>query len=238
LQKRSNRNQVAPFAVLQCMEPWVRTASRIIKARALLPAVLADWNGKPFNTAAIGRDLDVSRPTAVSYVRSMQEEGLARLLPFYGGGRRPLLVLSQQTPGCWVETIAGKVSKAVPESQFYWWKTGRCRQVDLIAEMKGERIGFNFLDAWIPQRKHWIALEKAQREGVIHRGFLLFQGEGAFITSGGVVVLPIDSFMQELGSWLSDRQPRKEIVDGLRRLNIEDYCRLSPFCLARWTSHR
>ena len=210
------------------MEPWARTVGRIFTARERLPAVLADWNGKPFNTAAIGRDLEISPPTVVSYVRSMQKEGLVRLLPFYGGTRRPLLLLSQRTPGCWIETITGKVSKAVPESQFYWWKTGRCRKVDFIAEMKGERIGFCFLDARIPQRKHWIALEKAEREAVIHRGFLIFQGEGAFITSTGVVVLPIDSFMQEFENWLSDRQPRKEIVDGLRRIRVEDYCRLAP----------
>ena len=102
------------------MEPWVRTVGRILTARERLPAVLADWNGKPFNTAAIGRALDVSRPTVVSYVLSLQKQGLARLLPFFGGGRRPLLLLRQGTPGCWIETIAGKISKAVPDSQFHW----------------------------------------------------------------------------------------------------------------------
>ena len=216
------------------MEPWVRTVGRVLQARTLLPAVLAYWNGKPFNTAAISRELDVSRPTVVSYVRSMQKEGLARLLPFYGGGRRPLLVLSRRTPGLWMESIAGKVSQAVPQSRFFWWKTGRCRQVDFIAEMSGERIGFCFLESGMARRKYWIALEKAARRGVINRGFLLSREDRAFMAARIIVGLPIDSFMRELENWIFCWRSPKEIIDAVHHINMEHFARFARLsCLAR-----
>src|SRR5208283_3546377 len=122
------------------MEKPVCAAYRPCRARSRLPEVLASWSGKTFNTAAFSRQLGVSRPTVVKYVHALERARLVRLLPFYEGRRRPLIFLVSSPRGTRAESIIGRLAQAVPESRFFWWKTGRVRLVDLIIDLGNERI--------------------------------------------------------------------------------------------------
>jgi predicted AAA+ superfamily ATPase len=192
-------------------EKLVCAAYRVCKARARLPRVLASWSGKPFNTAALGRQLGVSRPTVVKYIGALERAGLVRLLPFYGGGRRPLLLLSSSPPGAWAEQLIARLLQIKPESRFFWWKTGRTRVVDLIADVGTEKIGFRFLLSKLPRRRDWLALDIASWRDVIRRGFLLYTGTRDFVVASVIHVLPVNSFMSELEEWILRRQTKPRI---------------------------
>lgn len=200
----------------QCVERWVQTVSRVCRARIRLQAVLAPWSGRTFNTAAISRELGVSRPTVVSYVQGLESEGLVHLLPFYGGTRRPLLIVGSSSRGIWAESIIARISQIAPESRFFWWKTGQTRVIELIADIGTERIGFRFLPSPLPRRRDWLPLDIASRRGVIRRGFLLYAGSQTFVVASVVQVLPLQSFMRDFEDWILHRQSKVRI--NYRRL--------------------
>jgi len=205
-------------------------AYRMCRARARLPEVLAAWSGKTFNTAAISRQLGVSRPTVVAYVSKLERVDLVRLLPFYGGKRRPLLSLCSSPRGGLMESIIGKLCLIVPGSGFFWWKTGRTRQVDLIADVGSERIGFCFPASPLARRRDWLPLDIAARRGVIRRGFLLHTGTRAFVVASAVQALPADSFVREMDEWIFRRQSVRDGREARARINSQ--------CLARGAGHR
>ena len=200
-------------------------AYRACRARSRLPEVLASWSGKTFNTAAISRQLGVSRPTVVKYVNALERAGLVRLLPFYEGRKRPLLVLASSSHGLWTESIVGSLKLIAPESRFFWWKTGRIRLIDLIVDLGTERIGFRLVASPLPGRRDWFPLDIASRRGVINRGFMLHAGRWAAVAARAVQIIPFDSFMPEIEDWIFHRKTVKDGRDARARINSE--------CLAR-----
>jgi hypothetical protein len=123
----------------------------------------------------------------------------------------------------WVEQLISRLLQIKPESRFFWWKTGRTRQVDLIADIGTERIGFCFLDSPLPRRRNWLALDIASWRDVIRRGFLLYAGTWSFTVASVIRILPIISFMSELDEWILRRQSKP---------------RIKYKCLVRWAGPR
>ncbi len=199
--------------------------SSVCKARAGTMAALAPWSGKPFNTAAISRELEISRPTLVSYVKSLENEGLVRILPSCGKRRRPLLLVGLSSCSAWAESIIVSVSRMAPGSRFSWWSSRRTRVIELIADIGSERIGFRFLDSPMPRHRDWFPLEIAFKRGVIRRGFLLYTGTRAFVVAAVVQALPVKSFTNNIENWLIRTRTVKEAQELRERINSE--------CLAR-----
>jgi hypothetical protein len=192
--------------------------------------VLKSWNGRTFNSAAMGRELGVSRPTVVAYMDALARVKLVRLLPFHEEKRRPVLYLCSSSSGACIESIVDNLSRAVPKSSFYWWKTGRVRQIDLVADLGTERIGFNFLETPMTRRRDWLPLEIAFKRGVIQRGFLLYAGTRAFVVGRIVQALPLHSFIRDPGTWILRRRTLGDAEDLRLRINLES--------LARAAGHR
>jgi len=203
----------------------VCAAYRACRARARLPEVLASWSSKTFNTAAISRQVGVSRPTVVKYVNALERVGLVRLLPFYEGKKRPLLVLASSSRGGWTESIIRRLKEIVPESRFFWWKSGRIRLVDLVADLGTERIGFCFVASPLPGRRDWLPLDIASRRGAINRGFMIHTGSWAAVAARVVQIVPFNSFMAEFEDWILHRRTAKDSQEARARINSE--------CLAR-----
>lgn len=189
-------------------------------------AILTEWHGCRLNTAAIARRLGVSRPTVNARLHTLEREGLVRLLPFFGGGRHPLLYLRAGYPigqaafrAVCIESIVTRLQTFLPESRCHWWHTGRMRRIDLLVETAEERIGFCFSDRCLTGNKELIALRRAHRTGVIHRGFLLDPGNRAYFTARVVVGLSFAEFMLEIEDWIMRRRTAAESLEALARIN-------------------
>jgi hypothetical protein len=177
--------------------------------------VLASREGSPLNATEIGGKLGVSRTTVVSWVRAFDATGLIRLLPFYGGGKRPLL--SRQD----AEPVIRRIRQIVPGCRFFWWKTGRVRTIELIADLGNTRIGFCFDDTAFSKRRRWLPLEIAARRGVISRGYLIDTGTRAYFAAAHVHVLPRDVFMRDAEEWILRCATGREALEAMMRVNSE-----------------
>ena len=195
-----------------------------------LAAVFAHWNGKPLNVAAIARRLGVSRPTARARLEKLEREGALRSIPFFKGGRKPLLYVRKSYPGCHVDAIMKEILSFSPESRFSWWKTGRVRQIDLIAEVGQKRFGFCFSDFGIAQTADWMPLRLGYRRGVIHHGFLLYGGSHAFIMRREINCLPLGAFLPDVEEWILRRCDPQEARAARERINDQE---LSPVSTRR-----
>ena len=184
-----------------------------------LVALLGPFNGKVVNTAAISRELGVSRRTGRSRLRALERDGRLRLLPFYGGGGRSLLYLPQSFTGACVDAVITRMLEILPESRFFWWKTGRTRRIDLLAVTGREQIGFRFCSEPMVRNGDWWPLRIAYRRGLIQRGFLLYTGTQSFVVAAVVQGLPLGAFFKELESWILIRRSKEEAREAQTRLN-------------------
>ena len=120
-------------------------------------------------------------------------------LPFFGEVKRPLVYLRD----CRIEVIAARIQSFLPEARFFWWKTGRIRQIDLIVVTPAERIGICFSAVPSPPARAWRPLDIAYRRGVINRGFLLHAGDQRFVVARVVRGLAFSTFLHEAAAWIS-----------------------------------
>ena len=165
-------------------------------------ALFTPWNAQPLNTSALARQAKVSRPTMTACLDVLEREGLIRLIPFYGGHRRPILYLPSWFPGLWLEAIIARLVEINPGCQFFWWKTGRVRQIDLLAIVGKEKVGFCVSSHTLQRRKQWLPLRTAFQSYVIDRGFLLYPRGHPFSASHAVRAMPIHVFMQDVEYWI------------------------------------
>jgi hypothetical protein len=190
-----SRKQTAPAPVF-----------RSVESQKLL-ALLAPWNGRRLNIAGISRTLGVSRPTARACVRRLEKEGRIRLLPSFGSGHRPLLRLVgryddrlESFRSFCTDAVISRLREVDSGCRFYYWKTGRTRQIDLLAVIARKRIGFCFSTARICQNRHWWPLRLAWRRGVIHLGYLLNTGCWPCRIGREMYERPIGAFLSTLES--------------------------------------
>jgi len=188
-----------------------------------LAAQFADWNGKRLNTAAIGRRLGVSRPTAMARVTALESEGLIRLLPFLGAGKRPLLflrdacgLLPEPFQAFCIDAIVQRVLKTHPEAQFFWWETGRTRHIDLVAAIGEMRIGFCFSASAFTRTRQWCALAFGCWKGAIHFGYFLDLGDRPFMLGRAIKAMPLPFFLADTERWIAYATAR--IAEGCHRM--------------------
>ncbi len=129
---------------------------------------------------------------------------MVRLLPHYGERRKPKLYLRPPLGfrGACVEAVIRSMERLGIELQFFWWKTGRVREIELLAVLPAERIGFRFVAKRLVRPRDWWPLRIAHRRGVIHRGFLLHEDDQAFVTARVVQALPVEMFLKEFERWI------------------------------------
>jgi hypothetical protein len=183
-----------------------------------LAALLAEWNGSRLNLAAIARRLGVSRPTARARVEELEREGLVRLIPFFGNGRI-LLYLNESSQGFWIDAIIKGMRQIGPDSRFFWWRTGRVRQIDLLAATGGRRIGFCISESGFLQNRGWWPLQIGDQSGLIHHGYFLYPGDRAFKIRQGVSGLPLGAFVSEMEDWILHRHTDRAVLEAMSRIN-------------------
>jgi Winged helix-turn-helix DNA-binding len=180
-----------------------------------LAACLWEWNGRPLNVTAIARRMEVTRPTARARLRKLESEGMIILLPCLGRGR-PLIYLRHSFAGYWVHTIIRQILEISPEATFSWWKTGRVRQIDLIARFEGRCFGIQ-ISANDQRNSAWWPLLIARRRGLIQRGYFLHAQTRAFTIRRDLFGLPLSGFAENLDAWI--RCP----FEALRQNNVRAF---------------
>ncbi len=184
-----------------------------------LIGLLAERNGKPLNAAAIGRQFGFSQTTAMAWVKDLAHQGFVRLIPSFEAVRRPLLFLPESFLGSCVEAVITTLTDVAPGSRFFWWKTGRVRQIPVLAETGQRRLGFCFCAFRVPQKRDWWPLRLACQRGLIQRGYLLHTGSRAFAVNPSIFGLPFAAFLSEPEDWINHRTTIKEASAVLARIN-------------------
>ncbi len=186
-----------------------------------LADLLAEWNGKPLNTAAVARRLGVSRPTAVARIGALERAGLVRLVPFFGGTQKPLFYLldrfllsSESFRAFCVDSTARVVLKKYPKALFFWWKTGRVRQIDLLVAIGAARIGFCFSNSPFTRNRHWYPLALGFLQGVIHYGYFLELGKRAYSRGQVIKAMPFSLFLADPEGWITQALARIVVGPG------------------------
>lgn len=168
----------------------------------------------------------------MSWTRAYVKAGLVYLLPSLDSPRKPRLLLSTlfaDDSSCLPESqVLEAVRRLLPESRFYFWKTGRVRDIALIADTAAGRIGFNFSTTLTPLHRQWLPLLIALRRGLIQRAFLLHEGNWATLKENAVAVLPPAALLGNLRSWLLVRRTPYEVRRELGRLNGARHACLAP----------
>jgi len=194
--------------------------------RSRFKDVLASFNGMTLNTAAIGRQLVLSRTTAAAWIREYERCGILRLLPPDSGRNKPLLLVAPDRRKELMELL----QRIFPECSFSFWKSGRIRMVHLIADLGGERLGLCFQTSPVLRRQHWFPLLLALRRGVITRGLVLHAEPGASLKERVIVAVPWSSFVREPMRWILGTAD-----DAARRAAV---WRFNRERLAAWAAHR
>ena len=159
-------------------------------------AYIEDLDGKPLNTAEIARRLGVSRRTAVDRIA-----GLVRLVPFLGGGHKPLLYLKNgrtDFKGICINVIMDRL-----RADFFWWKAHRTRRIDLIAKIGDTRIGLCFCDDWRVRRRDWAPLGFGAWRKAIDFGYFLDMGNRRYTRGGAIKAMPLEWFLADLDNWIA-----------------------------------
>ncbi|HTP59845.1 MAG TPA: hypothetical protein VMM82_13065 [Spirochaetia bacterium] len=158
-----------------------------------IAARLEDMDGKVLNAAEIARRLGVSRRTAVDRIA-----GVARLVPYLGGGHKPLLYLRTgrtDFKGLCVNILMDRI-----DAGFFWWKAQRRRKIDLIAKIGSTRIGFCFCDSDHPKTRDWSPLAYGAWQKAIDFGYFLDRGSRRYTRGGAVKAMPLEWFLTDLAN--------------------------------------
>jgi hypothetical protein len=214
--------QGAKNAFFQCM----RCACPGDGSRCL-QALLSEWDGKLLNASAIGRRLGISHGTAMRLVKGLAKQGTVRILPSFDNSRRPLLYVPEAFLGSCVDAVIKELARLAPESRFFWWKTRRVRQIQLLAEVGQRRLGFCFCMSGMPQRKDRIPLQIAHRRGLIQKGYILHSGSDARFFRPALFQLPFVDFLCKPACWINPWDP----ATAVRRINSAANALYAPlFC--------
>ena len=98
--------------------------------------------------------------------------------------------------------------------------------IDLIANTGQECIGFCIIRSKAPRRRDWLPLVLARQQGLINRGFLLYQGSQAFSAAQGVLALPIGDFAREIDQWIHHRRRMADAHEPMERINTPRQLRM------------
>lgn len=182
------------------------------------------------NYSALGRDCGLSYQSIRRHLLDLEQAGVVRLLrPLgEGAGKRPAPVLylrdaarlaelphEQRYRARLVEELAGHGRigyLARPQGAVV------APVLELPAAAGPARVGFAFCRTGLPRRRMWAALTRAQRQGLLRQGFVLYPGRRAFFSAARVAVVPDAVFLGAPGDWLAAAlEPSPKALQTLMR---------------------
>ena len=189
-----------------------------IQIRRLM-GMLAHQHGGIFNASDLGRSLGVSYHTIRHYLDLMEGHFLVRRLPPFFANIKKRIVKSAkiyirdagvlhyllgissersllESPkrgssweGFMIEQIISQEMLENAGSLFYFYRTHAGAEIDLIIDRGVERIGYEFKCSVSMGKRDWASLQAGIDEGVIHKGFVVYMGEGNFPVAEEITVV-------------------------------------------------
>jgi hypothetical protein len=198
-----------------------------------LPAALVDRHGRRVNFSALARAAGLSPQTARRRLLELEKAGTLRLLWPLGEaeGKRGAPVLYLRDPPLVTD---------LPEGER--WRARLVEAIAALAEGGGGRIGclvrthggvvepvvglpgadgpalvgFLLWPDTLGRRGVWATLTRAQRQGLLRQGFVLYRGSRAYFSSARVAVVPDRFFLEQHAGWMA--AALDPCPEGLQRL--------------------
>lgn len=206
--------------------------------------VVRAWEGMPLNYSTIGRQLDISRPSAKARVQQLVEARMAWLLhPLEAPGDNK----ARKSPKLYLNTPAGALLSAEaaraqgkilfrsrmirtvrtlesarhPSSTFWYCGGYGKTHVELIVQTATKRIGFVFIEDNRLSRRFWSYCRRVLGRGIIQAAFVLYPGHRIFFAADRLVVLPAEEFCEHYRRWMNAclGSSRKPLLSMVRTYN-------------------
>jgi predicted AAA+ superfamily ATPase len=92
--------------------------------------------------------------------------------------------------GFMIQQIAALEDLRHPGSAFYFFRTHSGSEIDLLIDRGSQRVGFEFKAGVATDTDDWKHLQAGIDEGVIHRGYVVYNGMREFPVSDKISVIP------------------------------------------------
>lgn len=92
--------------------------------------------------------------------------------------------------GFMIQQLAALEELRHPGSGFYFFRTHTGAEIDLLIDRGRERIGYEFKAGSATEPADWKHLESGIADGVIHRGYVVYNGTREFSVSKHISVVP------------------------------------------------
>jgi hypothetical protein len=206
--------------------------------------VVSAWEGRPLNYSTIGRQLDLSCPSAKARVQQLVEARIAWLLyplevPDDKKARKsPKLYLNASAGPLppaeaaraqreirfrsrMIQTVCDLESARHPSSTFWYYGGYGKSHVELIAQTATKRIGFVFIEDNRLSRRFWSYCGRVFRRGIIQGAFVLYPGHRIFFAADRLVVLPAVELCKHYRRWMNAclGSSRKLLLSMVRTYN-------------------
>jgi predicted AAA+ superfamily ATPase len=100
--------------------------------------------------------------------------------------------------GFMIQQIAALEELRYPGSAFYFFRTHSGAEIDLLIERGSHRVGFEFKAGVATNANDWKHLQAGIDDGVIHQGYVVYNGAREFALSDKISVIPAT---QILSGW-------------------------------------
>lgn len=92
--------------------------------------------------------------------------------------------------GFMIQQLAALEELRHPGSGLYFYRTHTGVEIDLLIDRGKERVGVEFKAGVATEARDWKHLQTGIDDGVIHRGYVVYNGTRAFPASDGISVVP------------------------------------------------
>jgi uncharacterized protein len=92
--------------------------------------------------------------------------------------------------GFMIQQIAALEELQHSGSAFYFFRTHTGAEIDLLIDRGGHRVGFEFKAGVVTDADDWKHLQAGIDDGVIHRGYVVYNGTREFPVSDKISVIP------------------------------------------------
>lgn len=95
-----------------------------------------------------------------------------------------------------IEQILGLEELRHPASQAYFYRTHTGIEIDLVVDCGQERIGWEFKCSSSVTPSDAAGLRAGVRDGIIHKGFIVYHGQHSFPLDDTITVIPASNALK------------------------------------------
>ncbi|MBW2612753.1 MAG: ATP-binding protein [Deltaproteobacteria bacterium] len=194
-----------------------------------LMGMIAHLHGGLLNASEIGRSLSANYHTISNHLDLIEGHFLIRRLQPYHTNVKKRLIKSPkiyirdtgmlhyllgissernllESPkrgnsweGLMIEQLIAHETLARSGSRFFFYRTQRGAEIDLIVDRGNERLGYEFKCSLSVGKKDWKNLKTGLEEGIIHKGTVVYMGERNYPVADDIEVVNAENLLMTNG---------------------------------------